>query len=337
MHRQIRSMNYDPAMNYPFFDPEMIDPIYKDLKELKNGEVASYIPELEKVSPHKFGISFCDLDGKQLHWGDTADLFTVQSITKTLNYCIAQKELGEEEVHRSIGLEPSGHGFNEITLDVENRPHNPMVNAGGITSCYLIRKTKGERSLNHIQKTWAAVTDGQKPDVDQNIFESEKKTGHRNFAIAHFLMENKVFGDDTDIHELADFYFRTCSLQCNTQKLSLFAATLANGGRNPVSGEAVFASPVTRNCLTLMLSCGMYDYSGTFAFRVGLPAKSGVSGGLILVLPQIGGFGIWSPPLDSFGNSVRALAFCEHLISKFHLHVFQCDWPNSRGKTGNSN
>ena len=311
------------------FDPHIIENLYREFKEVSRGRVASYIPELQKASLDRFGVSFCGVDGRQLNWGYTGDLFSIQSIVKTVNYCIAQRLLGEEKVHQSIGLEPSGHGFNQITLDAEHRPHNPMVNAGGITACYLIQKETGKRSLETVQKTWAAATDGQTPDVDQEVYQSERKTGHRNLAIAHFLMEHKVFDQETNVPEVTDFYFETCSLKTNTQKLAIFAATLAHGGKNPVSGETVFDSQVARNCLTLMLSCGMYDYSGTFAFRVGLPAKSGVSGGLILVIPQVGGFGIWSPPLDEFGNPVRALLFCEKLSSEFPLHNCHCDCVGS--------
>ncbi|MCH8475730.1 MAG: glutaminase A [Opitutales bacterium] len=307
------------------FDPQVIEGLYRELTKECTGQVASYIPELAKASPDRFGISYAGVNGKQQHWGDSEERFTIQSIAKTVNYCIAQKLLGEDNVHKSIGLEPSGHGFNKITLDGDHRPHNPMVNAGGITACYLIQKVCGKDALETIQKTWAAATNGEVPEVDEEVLASEKNTGHRNFAIAHFLMEHGVFEKGTKIHEVTDFYFATCSLQTNTRKLALFAATLANGGTNPVSREEVFAPKVARNCLTLMLSCGMYDYSGTFAFRVGLPAKSGVSGGLILGIPRVGGFGIWSPPLDAFGNPVRALAFCEKLSSEFPLHSCHCD------------
>ena len=307
------------------FDPQVVESFYQELKEVDTGRVASYIPELAKALPDRFGVSFCGVDGSQQHWGDTGELFTMQSIAKTVNYCVAQKLLGEDRVHQSIGMEPSGHGFNQITLDGEHRPHNPMVNAGGIAACYLVQQAAGKDSLKTIQKTWAAATDGEIPELDQEVFLSEKKTGHRNYAIAHFLMEHKVFGKETDVGEVTDFYFETCSLKTNTQKLALFAATLAHGGTNPISGEVVFAPKVARNCLTLMLSCGMYDYSGTFAFRVGLPAKSGVSGGLILVIPQVGGVGLWSPPLDDFGNPVRAIAFSEKLANEFPLHNCHCD------------
>lgn len=303
-------------------NPRIVQEIFEEVKNLEDGKVASYIPELQKADPASFGVSVCTLEGEQYGWGDTNALFSVQSVTKPLNYCLAQELLGCDAVHEYIGFEPSGHGFNEMTLDGNNLPHNPMINAGGITSCYLIQRQTGKKALNKVLGTWGKISGQGEAEISGRVFHSEKDTGHRNYALAHFLMDHGVFQEDADIHKITEFYFQTCSTLVNAESLSLFAATLANRGRHPLSGEQLFHQETVRNCLSMMLSCGMYDYSGTFAFQVGLPAKCGVSGGLILSIPGCAGIGIWSPPLDHYGNSVRAVAFCQKLATRLKLHIF---------------
>jgi glutaminase len=307
-------------MSIPKLFIEHLDSIYHQLIEEKKGQIASYIPELKKSDPDDFAVAFCSTQGDLYQWGHADKSFTIQSVSKPFTYCLAQELLGHEKVHQYVGFEPSGHRFNEMTLDENQKPHNPMVNSGGITCSYLIQEAEKEKALDCVQKLWGNLA--QENQLDLKVLDSEKKTGHRNFALAHFLMEQKLFKEDTNIHELTEFYFQICSILQTSKSLASACAVLANGGRDPHSGRRIFAPLTVQHCLSLMLSCGMYDYSGTFAFQVGLPAKSGVSGALICPIPGVGGLAVYSPPLDPYGNSVRALSFCKELARRSKLHVF---------------
>uniref|UniRef100_A0AAR2JXS3 glutaminase n=1 Tax=Pygocentrus nattereri TaxID=42514 RepID=A0AAR2JXS3_PYGNA len=279
-----------------------IDQLYYNAQTLQEGKVSDYIPQLAKFNPDLWGVSLCTVDGQRHSVGDTQVPFCLQSCVKPLEYALAINELGTEHVHKYVGKEPSGLKFNKLSLNEDDKPHNPMVNAGAIVISSLL-KVRRQLALSH-------------------RFQSEKETGNRNFAIGYYLKEKKCFPSGADMIAALDFYFQLCSIEVTCQSGSVMAATLANGGICPITGERVLSAEAVRNTLSLMHSCGMYDFSGQFAFHVGLPAKSGVSGAVLLVVPNIMGVMCWSPPLDRVGNSMRGIHFCQELVSVFNFHNY---------------
>ncbi|MFT5171099.1 MAG: glutaminase, partial [Candidatus Marinamargulisbacteria bacterium] len=282
--------------------------IFEEVRSVKSGNVASYIPQLKRVNPEKYGISVCTADGQQFHLGDAEEMYCVQSTCKPVNYCLALEELGEGEVHNHVGREPSGASFNALTLNSKGLPHNPMINAGAIMSCSLIKPNLflSDR-FDFILDRWRALG-GQSPvGFNNSVYLSEKRTADRNFALGYFMREKNAFPDNVNLQETLDFYFQCCSIELSASTHAVVAATLANSGVCPITGEKVLKESTVKDCLSLMYSCGMYDFSGEWAFSVGLPAKSGVSGALIIVIPNVMGISIWSPRLDELGNSVRGI------------------------------
>ena len=316
---------------------EEIDRIYAKVKENDSGETASYIPQLAAKGEEadQFGAALCTIDGQRHTMGNADVLFSIQSCSKPINYCMALELHGSKFVHQHVGREPSGVGFNELTLDKENRPHNPMVNAGAIMSCALISLLENQSARTGIEKRdwagkrfdavldcWESLAGGARPQYSNSIYLSERKTADRNFALAYFMRETGAFPEGIDLHDVLDFYFQCCAIQSTTKHLSVVAATLANGGICPLTGKRVFRTETVQHCLSMMSSCGMYDFSGEFNFRVGLPAKSGVSGVVMTVVPGVMGLCTWSPKLDEVGNSVRGVEFCQRLVRSFNFHSF---------------
>jgi glutaminase len=300
-----------------------ITAIYDHLLNDKRGQVADYIPQLGRVDPEKFGIGLCTIDGQRFAVGDADTVFCVQSMCKPINYCLTLEEHGADLVHRHVGREPSGRGFNELTLNGDGLPHNPMINSGAIMSCSLVMPGRDVADrFDYVTKTWQRLAGGGAVGFNNSVYLSERRTADRNFALGYFMREHGSFPDGTDLIEILEFYFQCCSVEVDAKSLSVVAATLANFGINPLTNERIFSPDTVRKCLSLMSSCGMYDYSGEFAFTIGLPAKSGVSGGLMLVVPGVMGVCIWSPRLDALGNSVRGVEFCKELVSRYNFHVY---------------
>ncbi|XP_054625264.1 glutaminase kidney isoform, mitochondrial-like [Dunckerocampus dactyliophorus] len=302
---------------------EKINEMYKNAQQQDGGQVADYIPQLAKFSPDLWGASLCTIDGQRHSVGDTKVPFCLQSCIKPLEYAIAVHELGSEHVHQFVGKEPSGFRFNKLSLNDEDKPHNPMVNAGAIVISSLIKPdtNKAER-FDYIMDFLKRTAGAEYVGFSNATFQSERETGDRNFAIGYYLKEKKCFPDNADMIAALDFYFQLCSIEVTCESGSVMAATLANGGICPITGERVLSTEAVRNTLSLMHSCGMYDFSGQFAFHVGLPAKSGVSGAVLLVVPNVMGMMCWSPPLDRLGNSVRGIHFCQELVSHFNFHNY---------------
>ncbi len=223
----------------------------------------------------------------------------------------------------SVCREPSGRGFNELTLNSDEKPHNPMLNAGAIATCSLIRQNADvDERIAFVLDRWKKLAGDREAGFDEAVYRSESQTADRNFAIGYFMKEKKVFPPGTDLLATLDFYFRCCSIQSTCSKMAIIAATLANGGVCPTTGVRLFAPETVRACLSLMSSCGLYDFSGEFAFTIGLPAKSGVSGALMIVVPNVMGICTWSPRIDAQGNSVRGVEFCRRMIDRFNFHVY---------------
>ncbi|XP_036435137.1 glutaminase liver isoform, mitochondrial [Colossoma macropomum] len=300
-----------------------IDQLYYDAQTLQEGKVSDYIPQLAKFNPDLWGVSLCTVDGQRHSVGDTQVPFCLQSCVKPLEYALAINELGSEHVHKYVGKEPSGLKFNKLSLNEDDKPHNPMMNAGAIVISSLLKPgSKKAEKFDYMMDYVKRMAGGEYVGFSNATFQSEKETGNRNFAIGYYLKEKKCFPSGADMIAALDFYFQLCSIEVTCESGSVMAATLANGGICPITGERVLSAEAVRNTLSLMHSCGMYDFSGQFAFHVGLPAKSGVSGAVLLVVPNIMGVMCWSPPLDRVGNSVRGIHFCQELVSVFNFHNY---------------
>ncbi len=243
---------------------------------------------------------------------------TARSLSPFSVFALALETLGHERVEAAIGVEPSGEAFNSIRLTNDNRPFNPMVNAGAIACAGLIHEAEGSGAFEKIHETLGRFA-GRKLEIDEAVFASERATGDRNRAIAWLLHNYSAL--KTDVDAVLDVYFRQCSVLVTARDLAVMAATLANRGRNPVTGDEIVSPYVVARTLSVMTSSGMYDYAGEWIYRVGIPAKSGVGGGIIASLPAQLGLGTFSPCLDSHGNSVRGLKVCEALSAHFGLHV----------------
>jgi glutaminase len=291
---------------------------HAEIQKDNSGAVASYIPELKKSDPNHFGISLATIDGHIYEVGDCNVPFTIQSISKAFVFALALELLGAETVEAIIGVEPSGDSFNSIRLRPDNRPHNPMVNTGAIACSGLIHRTKGKNAFDYIRAALGRFA-GRDLDVDESVFASERDTGDRNRAIAYLLRNYGVVKGEVDA--VLDIYFRQCSVLVTARDLAIMAATLANNGVNPVTGEEVMKPYAVARTLSIMTSSGMYDFAGEWVYRVGMPAKSGVGGGIVAALPAQLGLGTFSPPLDLHGNSVRGLRICEALSAHFGLHM----------------
>jgi glutaminase len=294
--------------------------LHGHISRLTGGRPADYIPELGKADPSLFGIALATIDGKLYTVGDTDCAFTIQSVSKPFMYGYALQHYGREAVLQKVGVEPTGEAFNSIVLDeVANRPFNPMVNAGAIAVAELMAGETQQERVDNMLSLFSRLC-GRKLNIDEAVYRSELVTGHRNRAIAYFMLNTGMIKRDPS--DVLDLYFRQCSVSVTTKDLAIMAATLANDGVNPLTGEAVFDAQYVRDVLSVMNSCGMYDYAGEWAYEIGMPAKSGVSGCIIAAIPGQIGIAVYSPPIDAQGNSVRGIRVCRELSEEFELHAF---------------
>src|SRR6266478_140637 len=316
----VRSASHRHAGNWAASMPlqRFLAACHADFAADHDGEVAHYIPELSKANPDHFGISLATLDGHVYEVGDTSVPFTIQSISKAFVFALALDTIGAEKVESAIGVEPSGDPFNSIRLNAENHPFNPMVNAGAIACSGLIREAKGDAAFDHIRQALGRFA-GRALDVDEAVFASESATGDRNRAIGYLLRTSSVIKED--VRAVLEVYFRQCSVLVTARDIAIMAATLANRGFNPVTREQVMTPYAISRTLSVMTSSGMYDFAGEWIYRVGIPAKSGVGGGILAALPARLGLGSYSPRLDRHGNSVRGIKVCEALSSHYDLHM----------------
>ncbi|CEF59993.1 No extended memory [Strongyloides ratti] len=301
-----------------------IKDIFDSLKNENSGKVATYIPQLARQSPNRWGMSICTIDGQRYSLGDSNAAFCFQSVSKTFNYAIAASDVGADVVHSYVGHEPSGRLFNEICLDNQGKPHNPMINAGAIIVTSLLKRelSMADR-YDFVLDQYRKLAGGGYIGFNNATFLSERATADRNYSLSYYMKENGCFPKEmTNLTETLDLYFQLCSLETNCDSAAVMAATLANGGVCPLTYKKCVESRPCRDVLSLMYSCGMYDYSGQFSFHVGLPAKSGVSGAMIVVIPNLMGICLWSPPLDKLGNTVRGVKFCQRLIETFNFHNY---------------
>jgi glutaminase len=300
---------------------ETIEVLHHKYATLSEGKPATYIPELAKADLKQFAIVVVTVKGEVFKVGNFDNKFSLQSASKPFVYGHVLQELGREIVLTKVGVEPTGEAFNSIVELEKNthRPYNPMINSGAIAVSSLI---KGENFFEREQKIMSMFENyaGHALTIDQNVFQSERNTAHRNRSIAHLLRHFNVIEDDID--ESLDLYFKQCSVLGTTVDLATMAATLANDGVNPFTKKVALKSDYVGDLLSLMLTCGMYDSSGEWAYSVGVPAKSGVSGGIFGVIPGRMGIAVFSPLIDPKGHSIRGVAVFKELSKLLNLSIF---------------
>jgi len=299
---------------------EYITQLYRKYANIKEGEVASYIPELSLADSKWFGICIATTDGQIYEVGKTRQQFTIQSTSKAFSYGLALEDNGKDYVLSKVGVEPSGDAFNSISLNPKTGcPVNPMINAGAIAITGLIKGKDKNEKRKRLLNTFAKYV-GHEVRVDHRVYKSESNTGHRNRAIGHMLRNFDIINGDPE--PVLDLYFQQCSISIDCRDLGVMAATLANGGINPVTKVCAVKHEYVENILSVMGTCGMYDYAGEWIYRIGMPSKSGVAGGILIVLPGQLGIAVFSPPLDERGNSVRGIKVLNEISRDFNLHLF---------------
>uniref|UniRef100_A0A1I8IAW9 glutaminase n=1 Tax=Macrostomum lignano TaxID=282301 RepID=A0A1I8IAW9_9PLAT len=314
-----------------------IEAMFNACKAVTDGQVATYIPQLARCDPDIWALSVCTVDGQRFSLGSAATNFTMQASQFPLAYAVALNHCQDEfNVHDFVGFEPSGLPYRSMALNCDNKPHNPLIGTGAMVVASLIKPhlPLSDRfdfvsevsyqfyllpSLLSRANWWYKEFAGSEyVGFNNAAFLSERSSSDRNVAIGHILRENKCFPADSSLAETLDFYFQMCSIETNCESGSLMAATLANSGVCPVTNQCVMSPQSVRSTLSLMSSTGMYDFSGQFAFQVGLPAKSAISGCLQLVVPGVCGFCMYSPALDKLSNPAKA-----ELVNRFNFHNFE--------------
>jgi glutaminase len=298
-----------------------LDAAYAKYRALDEGKNADYIPALAKVDPRLFGIALVTVDGKVFKKGDVAAPFSIQSISKVFTLASALQASGDEAVLEKIGVDATGQVFNSIVAIEQHKGQemNPFVNPGAIATTSLVEGKTPEEKWARIIGIHEAFA-GRKLVVDQEVYKSESDTNERNRAIAVLMHAYGRLYDDPLV--TTDLYTRQCSISVTASDLATMAATLANGGKNPVTGKQVIGQEHVQRVLAVMATAGLYDDSGIWLYRVGLPAKSGVGGGLIAVAPGRFGIAVFSPPLDAAGNSVRAQRAIRDVAAALHASPY---------------
>lgn len=286
------------------------------------GKVATYIPELGKARAEALAVAITTVEGETYDGGDRDYPFSIQSISKLVSLALALTERGEEAIFSRVGVDPTPDPFNSIMrleMDRINRPYNPLVNAGAIAVISYLPYEESRSRTAAVLDLARRLTANENLAVNEAIYRSEKRTSDRNRALAYFMRSTAIL--EGDVEDVLDSYFRQCSIEATVRDLAVMGATLASGGINPVSGERVLSSRVCRVVRALMATCGMYDGSGEFAIRVGIPAKSGVGGGILAVVPRRMAVAVCGPALDGKGNSICGMQVLEELSRELRLRV----------------
>jgi glutaminase len=308
-----------------------LEELYRRHLPLHDDEVVSYYqPEVveARIAPAEqkpFAICLATTDGQIFQAGDHDRLFALQSISKVFVHGLALEACGRERVLERVGVEPSGDAFNSIVFDERNnRPYNPMVNAGALATTAVVEGADGAQyALERILGALRRYSGNRGLEVGEDTFEAEMRSADRNRATAYLMRSDGMLAGD--VEATLALYLRQCSVRVTCRDLAVMAATLANGGANPITGERALDRRHVRDVLSVMHACGMYDFAGEWAYRVGIPAKSGVSGGIMAIVPGKLGIGVFSPGLDAYGNSVRGTAVCEEISERLGLHIFAED------------
>jgi len=294
---------------------------YEKHKADKSGKNADYIPELAKVPSDLFAVTVVTVDGKIYSIGDDAHPFSIQSCSKVFTLCHVLQEGGEAEVLEKIGVEPTGLPFNSTTAMgiYKEKPQNPLVNAGAIGTCGLVKASSSEDRWTKILATYNAFADG-KLTFEDDVYKSEAATNFRNRAFACTLYNNGRLKEEPI--GVTDVYTKACSVGVTAKQLAIMGATLANGGVNPTTGKRVLDAKYVPKVLAVMMTAGFYDESGMWSYRAGVPAKTGVGGGIVAVVPGRFAIAAFSPRLNEAGNSVRAQKAIRHIAGKLGVGVF---------------
>ncbi|MCL7987115.1 glutaminase [Sphingobacterium sp. lm-10] len=314
-------------MNTPV--PEYLADLLQNCKAAHGGELADYIPELASADPNKLAVALTTLDGLVYSAGDDDYEFSIQSISKAFAYAYVIEKLGLKAVLEKVGVEPSGEAFNEISLDQTDdkvKPKNPMINSGAITIHSLIPTTDSTDRAETILRFFSKLA-GRDLSFDMAIYQSEKDTAFRNLSIGYSLRNLNIL--ESDPIEIVESYVKQCSIKVTVKDLVNMIGVLVNGGILPKTGERIFSHLTVRQVLTVMTTCGMYNAAGDWLAAVGIPAKSGVSGGIIGVLPGQVGLAVFAPKLDRYGNSVRGIDIMQQMSSDMGLHLLE-GIPSSR-------
>lgn len=290
---------------------------------VKDGKVASYIPELSNAKPDKLGAAICMKDGTIISIGDYNNKFTIQSISKTVALMFALMDRGQDYVFQKVGMEPTGDAFNSI-IKLEtvqpSKPLNPMINAGAIAVVSLISGDNNDDKFIRLLNFFRKIFNNDSLTFNTKVYESEKATGFRNRALANFMKDSGVL--EGNVEEVLDRYFKQCSIEIDCRDIAVLGGVLALDGVSPFTGERIVSEEISRIVKTFMVTCGMYDASGEFAIKVGIPAKSGVGGGIMATVPGKMGIGTFGPALDEKGNSIGGIKVLEYLSKELNLSIF---------------
>lgn len=302
----------------------ILEEIAQEVKPLiGSGKVADYIPALSEVDPEQFAFSITLFDGSQYHVGDTQTLFSIQSISKVFTFILSLKAYGSH-MYKRIGIEPSGNPFNSLVqLEYEHgKPRNPFINAGAlnVTDALVSHYGNCQLTISEVLGFIRSIADDESIGFSTRVADSEMEHGFRNMALANLM---KSFGNfENCVEEVTRTYFKHCAIEMNTKMLSRAMLFLANQGKDPINGKSYITSQQAKRTNAVMLTCGHYDASGDFAYHVGLPGKSGVGGGIVAVLPNVMGLAVWSPGLNSQGNSLVGTKALELFTTKTGISIF---------------
>ena len=317
---------------------ERLEALYQRHRKRHGDKIATYYSpgagyyKLDEPGPEhdRFAISLATTDGDIYHAGDHDHSFALQSISKVFIYGMALETHGRAGVLERVGVEPTGDAFNSISIALDERhkrPHNPMVNAGALVTTDLIEHGGAGAGLERIVGVMRRYAGNVDLKVNEDDYASMLASSDRNRAMSYLMRSFGMISQN--VEENLALYLRHCAIHVTSGDLAVMAATLANGGVNPVTGERVLESRYVRDVLSVMHTCGMYDFAGQWAYRIGIPAKSGVSGGILAVVPGKLGIAVFSPGLDEYGNSVRGIKVCEEMSERLGLHVFATDEENA--------
>ena len=309
------------ALPTPEVVESLLAEVFERYRSVTEGAVADYIPALAETDPSLFGVSMFSVTGRCASIGDASHLFSLQSISKAFVFALVCEAIGHEEAHRQLGVNATGLAFNSVmAIELnEERTMNPMVNAGAMATTSLVPGATYEDRWEFIRDGLSRFA-GRSLELDAEVYASESATNLRNQGIAHLLQSYGRLYADPD--ETTDLYTRQCSLLVSATDLSVMGATLAGGGVNPLTSEQVIEAFHCKHVLAAMATAGLYEHSGDWLYEVGLPGKSGVSGGIVTISPGKGGLGTFSPPLDPAGNSVRGQRVTRYVSEKLGLNIF---------------
>ncbi len=298
--------------------------LYNRTLQNTSGTVTNSIPELAKVDPNQYALSVCTVDGQRFNIGDYKTKYLARSTAKAFNYCLALKEGDATNIHEKVGRAPKESGFDYLMLNQNGRPHNPLINSGALTIGTLIgSETKTpDAKFAHVKKIWKALSGGVVHSFSEAAFASEKRVADSDRALAYFMQQKGLFPKSANVAEHLEFLWRCVNIETTTEAQAVMAATLANAGVCPTNEQEVLTPLIARNCLSAMFMAGMKDYSNEFAFTVGLPAISGTSGAVLIVVPDVMGIVVWSPRVDKNGNSDKGVDFSHKLVERFNFHNF---------------